>query len=150
MEEKKFNIRVYGLLINEQQEVLLSNEQKGDFKFTKFPGGGLIWGEGTIDCLKREFKEELNLDIEGVKHFFTTDFFQRSAFAEEDQLMSVYNIVSSEGLGNIQDGTVGLDEEHHTFHWHSIRTLSTDQLTFPIDQKVVKLLQKSIDQIRLV
>lgn len=146
MEEKKFNIRVYGLLINEQQEVLLSNEQKGDFKFTKFPGGGLEWGEGIIECLKREFKEELNIEIEPLQHFYTTDFFQVSAFAEEDQLISIYYKVGMTTPSAIQNGFEGLDEAFHSFEWHPIKELSMEQLTFPIDQKVASLLQKSIDQ----
>ena len=145
MEEKKFNIRVYGLLINEQQEVLLSNEQKGDFKFTKFPGGGLIWGEGTIDCLKREFKEELNLDIEGVKHFFTTDFFQRSAFSQADQLLSIYYLVDAPQAATVYNLQVGLDEELQTFYWQSIKDLKVNDLTFLIDQRVAKLLKGIIN-----
>lgn len=147
MYAKKFNIRVYGLLINEKHELLLSNEQKGDFNFTKFPGGGLQWGEGTLDCLNREFKEELGIEIEVVRHFYTTDFFQLSAFTVADQLMSIYYLVSSKNLNNIQNGTQGIDEENHTFHWESIELLSADQLTFPIDQRVFSLLQKSTDQI---
>jgi len=43
---------------------------------TKFPGGGLQFGEGTIDCIKREFREELGCEIGVLKHFYTTDYFQ--------------------------------------------------------------------------
>ena len=58
-----FNVRVYGLLINENKQVLVSDEYiRGDY-ITKFPGGGLEFGEGTRDCLKREFMEEMTLDV---------------------------------------------------------------------------------------
>ena len=73
-----FNIRVYGLLINDKNQILISDERRNDFSFTKFPGGGLEFGEGTIDCLKREFIEEMNLEIEVLSHFYTTDFFVSS------------------------------------------------------------------------
>ena len=49
---KRFNIRVYGILINDRNELLVSDELIKGLQFTKFPGGGLEWGEGTMDCLK--------------------------------------------------------------------------------------------------
>ncbi len=75
-----FNVRVYGILVNDKNQILLSDEIiRGNF-YTKFPGGGLEIGEGTRECLKREFKEEMNLEVEVEKHFYTTDFYQQSAF----------------------------------------------------------------------
>jgi hypothetical protein len=42
-----FNVRVYGLLLDPQNRLLVSDEYiKGEF-FTKLPGGGLEFGEGT-------------------------------------------------------------------------------------------------------
>ncbi|MFM2327645.1 MAG: hypothetical protein RIR31_1847, partial [Bacteroidota bacterium] len=58
-----FNIRVYGILINENKQVLVSDEFIRGMQITKFPGGGLEFGEGTRDCLKREFMEEMNLEV---------------------------------------------------------------------------------------
>jgi hypothetical protein len=51
-------IRVYGILINEQQQILVSDEFIRGMYVTKFCGGGLEEGEGTRDCLRREFMEE--------------------------------------------------------------------------------------------
>ncbi|MEO7309631.1 MAG: NUDIX domain-containing protein [Chitinophagaceae bacterium] len=85
-----FNIRVYGILVNEQRQVLVSDELIRDHYFTKFPGGGLEFGEGTRECLKREFKEEMDLNIEVGDHIYTTDFFQMSAFNPEHQIISIY------------------------------------------------------------
>jgi 8-oxo-dGTP diphosphatase len=85
-----FNIRVYGILIGENKQVLVSDEFiRGDY-YTKFPGGGLEFGEGTRDCLKREFKEEMDLDIRVGDHIYTTDYFQISAFNPEHQIISIY------------------------------------------------------------
>ncbi len=88
-----FNIRVYGLLINENNEVLATDEFRFRKEMTKFPGGGLQFGEGTIDCIKREFREELGCEIDVLKHFYTTDYFQQSAFHEDHQLISIYYLV---------------------------------------------------------
>ena len=80
-----FNIRVYGLLINKQKQVLVSDELIRGNYITKFPGGGLEFGEGTRDCLKREFMEEMNLNVATGEHIYTTDYFQMSAFNPEHQ-----------------------------------------------------------------
>src|SRR3984957_15003342 len=85
-----FNLRVYGVLLGPNNEVLVSDEFiRGEY-ITKFPGGGLEFGEGTRDCLKREFKEELDLEVEVGEHIYTTDFFQMSAFNNQQQIISIY------------------------------------------------------------
>ena len=86
----RFNLRVYGILINEKKQVLVSDEYIRGNYYTKFPGGGLEFGEGTRDCLKREFMEEMNLNVEIGDHIYTTDYFQMSAFNPEHQIISIY------------------------------------------------------------
>jgi 8-oxo-dGTP diphosphatase len=88
-----FTIRIYGILINENQQVLVTDEFIRGGLYTKFPGGGLEFGEGTRDCLVREFLEELNLRVEVKDHLYTTDFFQMSAFRPTDQVISIYYYV---------------------------------------------------------
>lgn len=92
----KITIRVYGILINRQQQILVSDEFIRGHFFTKFPGGGLELGEGTRDCLKREFKEETGLNIAVGDHIYTTDYFQQSAFNKQDQIISIYYFVSAD------------------------------------------------------
>ena len=82
-------VRVYGILMNENKQVLVSDEYiRGEY-YTKFPGGGLEIGEGTRDCLKREFMEEMNLKVSIGEHLYTTDFFQISAFNNAHQILSI-------------------------------------------------------------
>src|ERR1700712_5025398 len=90
----RFNVRVYGLLINDSAEILLSDEQEYGMRFIKFPGGGLEYGEGLTDGLKREFVEECNVEVEVINHFYTTDFFVKSAF-NDSQIISVYYLVKN-------------------------------------------------------
>jgi ADP-ribose pyrophosphatase YjhB (NUDIX family) len=141
----KFNIRVYGLLLNEHNQILLVHEQINDFKFTKFPGGGLEFGEGIADCLIREFKEETGLDIEVVGHFYTTDFFQTSAFKPNDQLISVYYKVEAKSdWRNVRldehEINTGNRTEYLRFEWVDLNNLTPDMLTFPIDKLVCEML----------
>jgi ADP-ribose pyrophosphatase YjhB (NUDIX family) len=144
----QFNVRVYGLLINERNEILLSDEQEYGMQFVKFPGGGLEYGEGLIDGLKREFVEECNVEIEVVRHFYTTDFFVKSAF-NDSQVISVYYIVRNISPINVAIKTMIFDFEGEgdvlqSFRWIPLADLQPADVTFPVDQHVVKLLINSI------
>ena len=67
-----YNLRVYAIIMNSKGEILISDECRNGYSFTKLPGGGLQLGEGLSDCLKRELKEELNIDAEiGELHGFS-------------------------------------------------------------------------------
>jgi mutator protein MutT len=142
---RKFNIRVYGILINEENQVLVSDESRFGIEFTKFPGGGMEFGEGISDCLKREFQEELNLEINVEQLFYLTDFFQVSAFNENDQIISVYHLVSCKNWREISvysEKTFSKDKENH--RWITLKNISELDFTFPIDKHVVEKLKEEI------
>lgn len=88
----KINVRVYALCIKDNKILALHEEYAGDF-LLKLPGGGLEFGESTIDCLKREFQEELNVEIRVIDHFYTQDDFLVSRFRDNEQLLTVYYLV---------------------------------------------------------
>src|ERR1700741_4872876 len=90
-----FNLRVYGILVDERRGVLVSDEYIRGNYYTKFPGGGLEFGEGTRDCLKREFKEEMGLEVAVGEHIYTTDYYQVSAFNPSQQIISIYYFVKA-------------------------------------------------------
>lgn len=145
---KRFTIRVYGIWINEQDEILVSDERIQDIQFTKFPGGGLEFGEGIRDCLVREWKEELDVAIEVLEHVYTTDFFQISAFDQTTQIISVYYRVqpreplpSSVSIRSTpMDFTFEGREEIH-FRFIPMHAFTAEHLTLPIDRHVATLLQ---------
>lgn len=129
-----FNVRVYGILINEQQEVLLSEEQYGKHHFVKFPGGGLDYGEGTIECIHREFEEELGLRIKSCTHFYTTDFFQKSMM-DDTQIISIYYIVELE-----QGQEIPTHSDTGILYFHPINESLETRLSLPIDKVVGMML----------
>lgn len=135
---QRFNIRIYGICLNERNEVLLSDETYRNLNFTKFPGGGLEFGEGTIDCLKREFQEEFNLEIEVGNLFYLTDFFQVSAFSENDQVISVYYLIKADlqALDQLISDQTSVEK----LHWVNISELTEEQLSLPIDRIVAQKL----------
>lgn len=135
---------MYGLLINSQHEVLLTDEFRFEMKMTKFPGGGLDYGEGTIDCLKRECFEEFEEEITVTEHFYTTDFFQKSAF-DDKQIISIYYRISIHDLNKIKvkqnKFEFGKEQEgSQIFRWATIDDNLNDELTFPIDKIVAEMI----------
>jgi ADP-ribose pyrophosphatase YjhB (NUDIX family) len=139
-----FNIRVYGVLINANDEVLLSDERRFGKEFTKFPGGGLEQGEGIKDCLIREFQEELELEIEVNELIYLTDFFQASVFHKNDQIISVYYAVSSKNTNRIVASEIPFDfksDAIESHRWIKLSEITTADVTFPIDKIVVGKIQ---------
>jgi 8-oxo-dGTP diphosphatase len=142
-----FNIRVYGLFINQLNEILLADEERFGMKMTKFPGGGLHFGEGTIECLKREALEEFGQEIEVLGHFYTTDFFQQAMFFEDKQLISIYYRAKFLEKEKFRITTKSFDfknanqDEPISFRYVGLEKLNTADLSFPIDQYVLKLLK---------
>ncbi|MFN5025947.1 MAG: NUDIX hydrolase [Bacteroidota bacterium] len=136
-------------MLKHRDKVLLVHERIGDFSFTKFPGGGMQYGEGTIDCLKREMMEETGLIITEATHYYTTDFFQPSAFHTEQQIVSVYYLVQAEFADKLREDEhvlkTGDRDEILRFEWVMLTDLNPDMLTFPIDKHVCRLLISETD-----
>lgn len=151
----QFNIRVYGILINKEKRVLVSDEFIRGNYYTKFPGGGLEFGEGTRDCLKREFIEEMNLKVEVLDHIYTTDYYQESAFRPGDQIISIYYYVQPLEPINVRLSELEFDfdeeqllrykenNEVETFRFIDWETLSEEHVTLPIDKIVVNIIKST-------
>jgi 8-oxo-dGTP diphosphatase len=148
----QFNLRVYGLLIDSNKRVLLSDEFIRGQYITKFPGGGLELGEGTRDCLKREFKEETNLDVTIGDHIYTTDFFQVSGFNHVDQIISIYYFAHAEEPIRLATKIAMFDFEPYqvadptscseVFRWVEWNDFNEECVTLPIDKIVAKLIKE--------
>lgn len=143
--ERRFNIRIYGVLINELDQVLVSDEYRNGFAFTKFPGGGLEFGEGFQHALIREFQEELSIEIEVGELFYFNEFYQSSAFNPKDQIHSFYYFVHYTDWRSIlaDQHEVPLTQEGEKHRWINIKKIDTDDFTFPIDKIVAKRLKES-------
>ena len=149
-----FTIRVYGILINELQQVLVSDEFIRGNYYTKYPGGGLEIGEGTRTCLRREFMEELNLKIAVGDHIYTTDIYQQSAFNPADQIISIYYFVKALEPIKVPLKTLPFDfdekelakynltKQIETFRFIDWQNFSSDAVTLPLD-KIVALQLKN-------
>jgi ADP-ribose pyrophosphatase YjhB (NUDIX family) len=149
-----FNVRVYGILIDAERGLLVSDEFIRGKYYTKFPGGGLEFGEGTRECLRREFIEEMNLKIEVLDHLYTTDFYQESAFRPGDQIISIYYMVKALEPIAVRLSNIPFDfdeaqllayadkNEIETFRFIPLAKLSEDSVTLPIDQVVLTMIKE--------
>ncbi|TAG14265.1 MAG: NUDIX domain-containing protein [Sphingobacteriia bacterium] len=148
-----FNIRVYGILLDQQNRLLVSDEFIRGNYYTKLPGGGMEIGEGTRDCLQREFMEETGLNIVVGEHFYTTDFHQISAFNNKDQIVSIYYRVYANNITGLITSDIPFNfttkqtadptKEAEVFRWVSWQELTSESVSLPIDKVVIELLKRN-------
>ncbi|WP_277110750.1 NUDIX domain-containing protein [Chryseobacterium taklimakanense] len=129
-----FNIRVYAACIKDKKLFTLFEEYVGE-KLIKLPGGGLEFGEGTVECLKREFAEELNLEIENIQHLYTQEDFIISKFKQNQQLLTIYYTadIKDESALKIMDSTIENTE------WISLA--EENPFNLPVDRIVFEKLK---------
>ena len=150
---ERFNVRVYGILVSDEKQVLVSDEFVRTRYYTKFPGGGLEFGEGTRDCLKREFMEEMKLEVSVEEHIYTTDFFQLSAFNPAHQIISIYYYVKPLSAIDVELRTrpFDFDEEQlkiyeatgetECFRFIDWEDFSAESVSLPIDKIVASMVK---------
>lgn len=134
---KGFNIRVYALCIVNNELLTLKEPFAGNM-VVKLPGGGLEFGEGTADCLKREFKEELNLDITVGDAFYIQENFVQSLAKDSKQLLTLYFFATIIDLHNLEI----IDKNIQKVNW--IQLSANNPFTLPVDQIVFNKLQSKL------
>jgi len=149
------SVRVYGILIDVERRVLVSDEFIRGAYYTKFPGGGLEFGEGTRECLRREFMEEMGLAVDVGRHIYTTDFYQRSAFNPDHQILSIYYEVRALEPIHVplRETAFAFDEhqleiyrqrgETETFRLIGWEGFSEESVSLPIDKIVAGMIKES-------
>jgi 8-oxo-dGTP pyrophosphatase MutT (NUDIX family) len=133
---QRFNIRVYGILINEKKQILVADEFIRGGRYTKFPGGGLEFGEGTRDCLKRELKEELGIDSKIEEHIISIYYFA-TALEEIKSPIRVNPFDFDEKQMEIYHQT-GETETFRLIEWDDF---SEEIVSLPIDKIVAGLVK---------
>lgn len=143
MQINQFNIRVYGIYFNRNDELLVSDEIYQGYKLTKFPGGGMEFGEGAVDCLIREIMEECGQSIKHIKHFYTTDYYEKALFYKNQQIVSIYYFFDFVGKINFKISKNPFDiapGKTQSFRFVPRKELTSGLFTLPIDKKVALML----------
>ena len=135
------------LVIDESLKILLSDEYQLDMKMSKFPGGGMEYGEGTVDCLQREAMEEFGQSLTNIRHFYTTDYYQKALFFDDHQLISIYYLADISEPRGIRTSDKAFDfpelvNGQQSFRWVPLKDIDEKDLSFPVDRKVIGMLQK--------
>lgn len=130
-----FNIRVYAICIKDNKIFTLTEGYAGTV-LTKLPGGGLEFGEGTIECIHREFEEELNLKVEILEHFYTQESFQTSLINDNKQIFCVYYLVK---ILNLEEMEIRIPKIEKV-SWNDLG--SENPFTLPVDKIVFEKLKK--------
>ncbi len=132
----KINVRVYAAVLKNRCVLALQEEYAGQ-QLLKFPGGGLEFGEGILDCLHREFEEELNLKIENLRHFYTQEEFLVSRFRPNEQLLTIYYIAEIVDV----DDLIIRDACIEKIEWVSLDS-EENPFPLPVDMIVFDLLKQ--------
>lgn len=132
----KINVRVYATVLKDKKILSLHEEYVGEY-LLKFVGGGLEFGESIVECLHREFEEELNLKIKNLEHFYTQEDFLVSKFRDNEQLLTIYYLaeIVDEDYLIIRDSCIEKVE------WISLET-DENPFPLPVDKIVFDLLKK--------
>lgn len=118
--------RVCGILENGGRYLVLNHKKLNDENiFWNFPGGGVEEGESITNALKREFKEETNLDISVGKFCFINQ-----VIAQQLHAIELYFSVKSENF----EAKIGQDPEFDIIS--DLKWMTFDEfLNLPFHQK---------------
>jgi 8-oxo-dGTP diphosphatase len=80
----RLRLRVAGICIENEKILLVDHSglNKAD-QFWAPPGGGLLYGESIMECLKREFKEETGLNIQVGEFLCVSEYLKPPLHAVE-------------------------------------------------------------------
>lgn len=137
--KNNINVRVYGLVVKENCLLALKEMYAGE-QLIKFPGGGLEFGEGLIDCLKREFLEELNVHIQNIQHFYTQENFVVSRFRSDEALLTIYYLCELKDEYRLQIMDNSIDETL----WLPIT--EENPMMLPVDREVYEKLKTYLER----
>lgn len=124
----QLRLRVCGICINRYGILLVNHRGLGKENFWSPPGGGIHFGETTVECLEREFAEETGLRVSVSDFLFACEFIDKPLHAIE-----LFFLVTPVG-GKLKKGsdpelgTQQIIEDVKYFSWNEIRLLKKGEL----------------------
>lgn len=102
----KVRLRVCGVLKIKGEVLLISHQlENNDSEFWSLPGGGIEYGETIEECLKREFKEETNLEIR-IGNFITIYEHIKAPLHAVELYYNIYADIENLSTGNDPEHTI--------------------------------------------
>ena len=138
---KSKHVGCYGIVYNDDGQVLLIKKSRGAYKDKlDLPGGGIEYGESTDDTLKREFEEEVGLKIEDYKlKTVITNYvvwnLDETHLEDLQHIAIIYDVtLDKSSFDKIKKDADGLDSLGA--EWYDVDSLNIDDLS-PI-AKIIK------------
>jgi len=116
--DKYFKIASHGLIKKGDKFLVTRRALVNDYMpgFWDIPGGTIEFGEDTVDALKREIQEEVNLEVEPGKILFAYGYVSSSV---RHQFQLVYEC-------EYLSGEIKLNpEEHDEFKWVNLSDIGS-------------------------
>lgn len=129
-------ITVGALVFNDAGEVLMIRTHKWS-NLWGIPGGKIKWGEPSEAALRREIKEETNLDLADVEFVLVQDCIHSKEFYRDAHFVLLNYTARAPGRQ-----TVILNEEAHEFRWLAVEAARE----LPINAPTRKLLEAVIQR----
>lgn len=125
---------VGALIFNEVEEVLMVRTQKWS-DLWGIPGGKIKFGEPCTEALRREIKEETNLDIDDIELVLVQDCIHSRQFYREAHFVLLNYTCRAENPSEVK-----LNEEAREFRWLTM----ADALALPLNDPTRVLLEAVI------
>jgi len=123
----RLRVRVCGICLKDDSILLVNHHGISDQNFWSPPGGGIQLGEQAIDCLSREFIEEVGLPIEIGKFLFACEFIQPPLHAIE-LFFEVFQIGDQLSIGSDpEEGSPSIIRAVKFMSWSEIAKLPAYQ-----------------------
>src|SRR5215467_8470552 len=126
-------VTVGGLIFNRAGEVLMLRTHKWS-DLWGIPGGKIKWGEPALDALRRELKEETNLDVSDVEFVLVQDCIHSKEFYRDAHFVLLNYTCRCGGKPNVK-----LNDEARDFRWVTLEEALA--MSVSVNQPTRKLLQ---------
>jgi 8-oxo-dGTP diphosphatase len=103
---------VAGLIFRRGKILVCQRKEEGSFPLKwEFPGGKIETGETPADALRRELKEELDIDVEGMTEVLSYEHVYPSAYEVQLRFFRIQNFTGAiQNLVFRQLSWVGVEE----------------------------------------
>ncbi len=121
---------VSAFIFNDKDELLLTKQPQWGGKWL-VPGGKVEYGENMETALKREVKEEVNLEIKNLK------FFQYVELKNTQERPNLHMVVN-QFIAYLENGEVILDEESSDYSWRSPKDWLKEKDLYPSVRQAIE------------
>ncbi|MEM6821913.1 MAG: NUDIX domain-containing protein [Verrucomicrobiota bacterium] len=126
VDAKSIRVRAAAIFVNRNRLLVHVVENQDDGKIWHIPpGGGIQYGESSVDALKKEIKEELDWSISGEQLIGSFESYHSINGMKEHEISFVYlaKLLNSSDLSYASREVIEDNGKKKTFQWMDLETL---------------------------